>query len=146
MASTVDRNTAQKNVSSPPSEKESTHAPTVTSKKMNATDSVHSKEPEVHTFKKKSFKGLQPIAGSNLVEVDPDDVVYYLQHADEYKVQKGERLIPYIIRMNERYKSQVESRIKNRRFKRGMTVFFILFGLLIAVVVIVFGISKFIKK
>ncbi|KAM0674506.1 hypothetical protein GVAV_002121 [Gurleya vavrai] len=108
---------------------------------VSSTKSTISKEP--HAFKSKTFKGLKPITGVDVLEVDIDDVKFYMQHEDEYKVQKGERLIPYIVRMNERYKTKVESRIRNRKVKRGMTIFFALFGLILTIILIVYLLSRF---
>ncbi|KAM0678115.1 hypothetical protein BDAP_001374 [Binucleata daphniae] len=92
-------------------------------------------------FHQKSFNSLKPIIGTEIVEVEIDDVKFYMEHSDEYRIQKGEKLIPYIIRMNERYKTKVETRIKHRKIKKGMLIFFVVFGSIIAIVMIIWMIS-----
>lgn len=111
---------------------------TVIASKKNDVD-----KPTMH---QKSFNSLKPIVGMGLVEVEIDDVKFYMEHSDEYAVKKGERLIPYIIRMNERYKTKVETRIQNRKIKRGATIFFVVFGSILAIIAIIFVYSKLMRS
>lgn len=99
-------------------------------------ESIHSARTVKSTATNTSQKALKPI------EVDMDDVIFYKEHEDEFKVQRGERLIPYIIRMNERFKNTAITRQKKKKVKRGAAVFVVLVAIILVICGVIFGIQK----
>lgn len=99
--------------------------------------------PKTSHFKTTSFKNLPEIVGKNVTEIELEDVLYYKENEDEYKIQKGERLIPYIVRMNERFKTKAETRIRTRTAKKGFKVVFFIVMVVLAVILLFYLINKF---
>lgn len=97
---------------------------------------------ETHTFKTTSIKNLPKIVGKEAIEIDIEDVLYYKDNIEEYRVQSGEETLPYILRLNGRFKSKVVSMKRTRSAKKGFKVFIFILLTIVVVVLLYFAFVK----
>lgn len=111
-------------------------------KSQMGTSKSFSSQPSEKNFKTASFKKLPSIVlNEKIAELDLEDVIYYRENEEKYKVKKGERLIPYIIRMNERFKGEAETRKRTRTVKKGAKVFFFIILTVFVVIILFYAVN-----
>jgi hypothetical protein len=104
-------------------------------------------KPEEKTGKDVRIKSMSAGMNGTLLEGDLmtvtiDDVLYYSENKEEYKLERGDKLVPFIIELNDRFRGALKHRIKSRKIAAGLWYLFIVVVILSLVAIGIFVFMK----